>query len=466
MGIMKLKLLLIILGILFASANLFSQEDYFILDEDPSDGFFYKDKDNNMIDVREGITIMKSPSKNQSTGVCLKIKNKKFMFFNLSIFFPFYMESYIGFDGKERSIPRSIFMIPQSDVALIPISNEKNVMELNIEEDFADIVQEGDEVLVIGNHSGNGAIEKKWTCIKSIGADEFILMGRNELRNYVNSKMNLLYAKRSDLSIKLTEAYNSANKNDIKELEANMTEIKKSLNFLTYQSREISLRGREGFLFSYSSLGSLVIHLKTGKCIGIFSGDYFLDLSGNASYSVEEDFMSFGNFSFRFRVLRSDRIKKMLRVGYVDYINLFKNLREAFSVFQYIDAFVSTNSYGSEKFNFPSSFGVKAMHNGNSTSFFISSGRGFDSLLSSRNSYERLFSLKNEYENDLKNSNTTTSNAVARKFLIEGMRSILGSMRSRISNSRVYKIFSNDIGQFVQYMEAKEKDLNMYKKHL
>ena len=457
---MKIKLLICLIAPFIAFIpNAFSQTEDGDTADSISSNFIYEINGKRM-DIRDAIYSLEGLNELNSTGFAITIKGKRFILTSSRIVSSRYIRLVKDRDGRVFKFPNNIFMVPETDVIIFGDKNIKESFPVDMHEDLSKIVSENDEVLVVGNHEGRGVIDKRWTCIDSVGPNFFTLKGFRGLSLYITSKLDSLDAERSLLGYKRSELFQNGVKSDsadLKKIDNDILENRKKRTLIEHQRREIyRLQEKYDQLFTFCSLGSPVIHLKSGKCIGYLStsvrykwnniegmGGNFYYRSGNRNESF-----NFGNdfFSLDFKVQRMDKLQKFLSVKYRDTIRFAEDIQESLFVYKYVLSFLRSNAQlGTSDFNFPDL-------------------SNFDSSSNSRDLYEKIFQVERDYR--AAKADTPEARKNRTKTALEKILNALNSAHVRIKNSKVYPIFNKEADALILRIRGKENDLNMHKKHL
>lgn len=427
----------------FLSANLLAQEEVApYVKED----YVYK-SNGKSFKIKDAIFITEGLQNIQSTGFGMNVNGGKFIVSNLRFSGASTLQHIKDIDGENIKLPMNVFVAEDSDILFFRNLNVINAIDVDFKENIADFVKEGDEVLVIGNHSGNGTIEERISCIDAIGPSEISLKNFEKLNLYYLDLRDKLEREASDISYREMDLFNKGldlSSTEIKELKQERINISKRRNKLLGKIQELrNLKRKNDTIFSMSSLGSPVIHLPTGKCIGFLKSSYIYKWRDIESFAMKN-----GLLEYIFSVERFDGLKKFHNIKLNEINNYSKSILEGVVVFTYANSFVkqqnSSNIYRGE-LKFPSL-------------------DSFRDILIEKEFISKLYQAQVKYKTQSKaNTEQAKKNAVNEYY--SGLRSVIFELRSRMKNSKAYVAFKKDIDPLLRRMESLEKDLDMVKRY-
>ena len=202
-----------------------------------------------------------------------------------------------------------------------------------------------------------------------------------------------------------------------------------------------------------SSLGSPVIHLKSGKCIGILSTSYnykWDNMETGRGGRFDNESFDGGFFRISFCVKRFDVLKNFYSVKSAEIKEYIKAISESLVVYSYASLFVKRQKgKGGQvaKLSFPDM-------------------NYLEDLLLEKEFLKKLYQAQVKYESFISDKNSTDARMKnAANEYYSNLRSVVFGLRSRLKNSKVRIAFKNDVDTIMRRMESLEKDLDMIKRY-
>ena len=359
-------------------------------------------------------------------------------------------------NGELLKIPMHVFVSPDTDILFFKNLNIIEAIDVNFKDNLSEILKEGDEVLVFGNHLGVGTLEARISCIDSIGVREINLKNFETLGLYYSEKVNKLDGDLNELNYKEMEFYNKGldnNSSEIKKIKADRIELSKQrahIRSMTYEIR--NLKRKYGRMFSFSSIGSPVFHLKSGKCIGFLSISYNYKWdnieAGKFFAATGEESFDNGFFNFSFTVLRFDSLKRFSTVKISEIKDYSRSMAEAIAVYSYASLFLK-NQKG------------KA---GEIRNLSFPNINYLEDFIVEKDFLKKLYEAQVRYSRRMgKGTDEAMKNSIMEYY--SNLRSIVFGLRSRLKNSKAYVAFKRDADPLIRRMESLEKDLDMVKRY-
>lgn len=360
-------------------------------------------------------------------------------------------------DGNLLKLPMHVFITQNIDMLFFKNLNIINAIDVNFGDNLDENIKEGDEVFVFGNHLGKGTIEGRFTCIDIIGTREFTLKNFDTLVLHYENERNELNEKSSDLSLKemeLLEKGGTSVSSEMKKIKLNKLELIKRRTYVNSRINEIyNIRRKYGKMFSMSSLGSPVIHLKSGKCIGILSTSYnykWDNMETGRGGRFDNESFDGGFYRISFCVKRFDALKNFYSVKSSELKEYIKTISESLVVYSYASLFVKQQKgKGGQvaKLSFPDM-------------------NYLEDLLLEKEFLKKLYQAQVKYENSISDRTSTDARMKnAANEYYSNLRSVVFGLRSRLKNSKVRIAFKNDVDTIMRRMESLEKDLDMVKRY-
>lgn len=217
---MKTKLFLTLIFLFGISLlNAFSQEDS-VEQANASFNDYTFEANGKSFKIKDAVFITEGLLNSQSTAFAVNINGNKCIMTNVRASSSDIVNGVRLGNGELLKIPMHVFVSPDTDILFFKNLNIIEAIDVNFKDNLSEILKEGDEVLVFGNHLGVGTLEARISCIDSIGVREINLKNFETLGLYYSEKVNKLDGDLNELNYKEMEFYN-------KGLDNNSSEIKK-----------------------------------------------------------------------------------------------------------------------------------------------------------------------------------------------------------------------------------------------
>lgn len=453
---MKTKLFLTLIFLFGISIlNAFSQEDSMEQENALFNDYTFE-SNGKSFKIKDAVFTTEGLSNSQSTAFAVNINGNKCIMTNIRASGSDIVNGVRLGNGEFLKIPLHVFVSPESDILFFKNLNIIEAIDVNFKDDLSEILKEGDEVLVFGNHLGVGTLEARISCIDSIGVREINLKNFETLRLYYEERINKINRTLSDLSFREQELFSknldgiSSEVEKIKADRLNLLKEKSSIRMTIRHNSNLQMKYRG--MFSFSSIGSPVIHLKSGKCIG------FLSLSCNYKWDNIETGRFFatsglnaldnGFFNFSFTVLRFDSLKRFSNVTLSDIKDYSRSFSEAVAIYSYVSLFLKDQRKGSSDIKDLSFPNINYL----------------EDFIVEKDFLKKLYEAQVKYSRRLgKGTDEAMRNSI--KEYYSNLHSIVFGLRSRLKNSKAYIAFKKDVDPLIRRMESLEKDLDMVKRY-
>lgn len=452
---MKTKLFLTLIFLFgIPLLNAFSQEDS-VEQENASFNDYIFESNGKSFKIKDAVFTTEGLLNSQSTAFAANINGNKCIITNIRVSSSDIVNGVRLKNGELLKIPLHIFVSPGADILFFKNLNIIEAIDVNFKDDLSEILKEGDEVLVFGNHLGVGTLEARISCIDSVGVREINLKNFETLDLYYHEKVNELEGDLNELNYKEMELFNKGLDNsspEIKKIKTDRIELTKrraQIRNMIYQIR--NLKRKYGRMFSFSSIGSPVIHLKSGKCIGFLSLSYNYKWnnieSGTFTAATGAEAFDNGFFNFSFKVSRFDSLKRFSGIKLSEIKDYSRSMSEAVAVYSYASLFLKNQKGRAgeiKKLSFPNI-------------------NYLEDFIVEKDFLKQLYEAQVRYSRRLgKGTEEAMKNSIIEYY--SNLRSIIFGLRSRLKNSKAYVAFKNDADPLIRRMESLEKDLDMVKR--
>lgn len=453
---MKTKLFLTLIFLFGISLlNAFSQEDS-VERENASFNDYTFESNGKSFKIKDAVFTTEGLLNSQSTAFAVNINGNKCIMTNIRASGSDIVNGVRLGNGELLKIPLHVFVSPESDILFFKNLNIIEAIDVNFKDDLSEILKEGDEVLVFGNHLGVGTLEARISCIDSVGVREISLKNFETLYLYYQEKRGKIDSDLSELQYKEMEFFNKGLDNsspEIKKIKTDRIELNKTRAQVGYMLNEIrNLKRKYGRMFSFSSMGSPVIHLKSGKCIGFLSlsYNYKWDNIEAGKFAAATGAESFDNgfFNFSFTISRFDSLKRFSGLKLSEIKDYSRSMSEAVAVYSYASLFLK-NQKGSA---------------GEIKNLSFPNINYLEDFIVEKDFLKKLYEAQVRYSRRLgKGTEEAMKNSIIEYY--SNLRSIIFGLRSRLKNSKAYVAFKKDVDPLIRRMESLEKDLDMVKRY-
>lgn len=453
---MRTKLFLTLIFLFGISLlNAFSQEDS-VEQANASFNDYTFEANGKSFKIKDAVFNTEGLLNSQSTAFAVNINGNKCIMTNIRVSGSDIVKGIRLGNGELLKIPLHVFVSSGSDILFFKNLNIIEAIDVNFKDDLSEILKEGDEVLVFGNHLGVGTLEARISCIDSIGAREINLKNFETLGLYYNENINKLEGDLNELNYKEMELFNKGldgSSPEIKKIKTDRIELTKrraQIRNMIYEIR--NLKRKYGRMFSFSSIGSPVIHLKSGKCIGLLSVscNYKWDNieAGKFFAATESESFDNGFLNFSFTVLRFDSLKYFSSLKLSEIQDYSRSMSEAVAVYSYASLFLRNQK------------GIA----GEIRDLSFPNINYLEDFIVEKDFLKKLYEAQVRYSRRLgKGTDEAMKNSIIEYY--SNLRSIIFGLRSRLKNSKAYVAFKNDADPLIRRMESLEKDLDMVKRY-